>query len=105
MSTPSSSSFGAFSAFSLGAGLSMMNNGIYQEIVWIAVDEPGEIDDHWGSELVLDEIEEPEPPEIGGADNIQEAHYETNPGIEPFKRQVDIPPIETESAISSNPEA
>jgi hypothetical protein len=106
----SSSLSGAFSAFAPGAGLSMMNNGINyldQEIVWISVDEPGEIDDiRLDSELVLYDIEEPESlEEIGGADDIpQEAHYERNPRIDPFKSRVDIPSIETESTISSNPE-
>jgi hypothetical protein len=102
---------GAFVAFAPGAALSMMNNGIHsldQEIAWISVDEPGETDDmHPGSELVrvFDELGAPEPLEVGGADtNPQEAHRETNHRIEPFKRQVEIPPIETTSAISSTPE-
>ena len=73
----------------------------------VSVDDPAEIDvTHPESELVPCEIEEPELLEIGGADNNpQEAEYEANPQIEPFKRQVDIPHIDTESAISSNPEA
>merc|ERR1719473_2422608 len=63
----------AFCSPTHGAALSMMNNDINdldEEIVWISVDEAGEIDFiHPGSMLVPCEIEEPELLEIGGADN------------------------------------
>lgn len=97
----------AFSSPTHGAALSMMNNDINnldKEIVWISVDEPGEIDFiHPGSMWVPCEIEEPEIPEIGGADNTPlEAHNKRNPQIERFKAQLNIPHIEIESAISSS---
>jgi hypothetical protein len=81
---------------------SMMNKGIDsldQEGIVILSDELGEIDIIYPcKEFVICEIEEPELPEIGSAyANPQEAKYEANPQIEPFKSHVGFPSVETDS--------